>query len=64
MAGYSGTPLIKKLGIKEGHRVAFVNAPKGFAKELGPLPSDVRTISPTSQTDGFSFCSSQNRQQL
>jgi hypothetical protein len=31
MAGYSGTPLVQKLGIKEGHRVALVGAPKGFA---------------------------------
>lgn len=29
MAGYSGTPLAKKLGIKDGARVAVVNAPKG-----------------------------------
>ena len=41
MAGYSGTPLIKKLGIKEGHRVSFVNAPKGFRTELGKLPTNV-----------------------
>lgn len=27
MAGYSGTPLIKKLGIKQGHRVAVIGAP-------------------------------------
>ena len=45
MAGYSGTPLVKKLGIKEGYRIAFVNAPKGFVKELGELPSEVRIIS-------------------
>ncbi|MBA3572453.1 MAG: DUF3052 domain-containing protein [Pyrinomonadaceae bacterium] len=38
MAGYSGTPLIKKLGIKDGFRVALVNSPKGFLKELGSLP--------------------------
>jgi hypothetical protein len=41
MAGYSGTPLIKKLGIKEGYRVSFENAPKGFRAELGDLPRDV-----------------------
>ena len=41
MVGYSGTPLIKKLGIKEGHRVSFVNAPKGFRRGLGELPADV-----------------------
>ena len=31
MAGYSGTPLPKKLGIKEGSRVVLLGAPKGFA---------------------------------
>ena len=44
MAGYSGTPLIKKLGIKEGFRVAFVDAPKDFEKDLGTLPSNVRQL--------------------
>jgi hypothetical protein len=29
-AGYSGTPLPKKLGIKPGHRVMLLNAPSGF----------------------------------
>ena len=33
-AGYSGTPLSKKLGIKEGSKVLLVNAPKGFALDL------------------------------
>jgi hypothetical protein len=40
MAGYSGTPLVKKLGIKPGFNIAFVNAPSGFANEL-ELPEDV-----------------------
>jgi hypothetical protein len=35
-AGYSGTPLPKKLGIKEGTRVALIGAPPGF--RLGELP--------------------------
>ncbi len=40
MAGYSGTPLPKKLGIKEGARVSLVSAPDGFADAaLGGLPS-------------------------
>ena len=39
MAGYSGTPLPKKLGLKEGQRVAIVAAPEGFDRELGPLPN-------------------------
>ena len=38
-AGYSGTPLPKKLGIKTGSKVALLGAPPGFAgKTLGALP--------------------------
>lgn len=37
--GYSGTPLPKKLGIREGSRVALVSAPHGFESTLGALPS-------------------------
>jgi len=40
MAGYSGTPLVKKLGIKSGFNIAFVNAPRGFARDLN-LPANV-----------------------
>lgn len=36
-AGYSGTPLPKKLGIKPGMTVAVVNGPDDFPKTLGPL---------------------------
>ena len=42
MAGYSGTPLIKKLGMKEGFSIALVGAPQGFRKELGTLPYKVK----------------------
>ncbi len=38
-AGYSGTPLPKKLGIKEGQRVALVGAPEGFERTLGEPPA-------------------------
>ncbi len=38
MAGYSGTPLIKKLGIKANFNIAFVNPPSGFEKELDLPP--------------------------
>ena len=41
MAGYSGTPLVKKLGFKSGFRAGLVNPPPGFQKELAPLPDDV-----------------------
>jgi hypothetical protein len=39
--GYSGTPLAKKLGIKEASRVLLVSAPKDFARSLEPLPRGV-----------------------
>jgi hypothetical protein len=41
MAGYSGTPLPKKLGISADCRVALVGAPEGFDEQLTPLPAGV-----------------------
>jgi hypothetical protein len=38
-AGYSGTPLPKKLGIKDGTRVGLVAAPEAFIRTLGALPA-------------------------
>ena len=40
-AGYSGTPLGKKLGIRAGHRVVALNAPADFAALLAPVPEGV-----------------------
>jgi len=59
MAGYSGTPLIKKLGIKEGHTVALINKPRGFETELGELPAGTRCGSrPRAGTDLILFFTS------
>lgn len=44
LAGYSGTPLVKKLGIKANTVVALVGAPPGFEKTLGALPDGVRLL--------------------
>lgn len=44
-AGYSGTPLWKKLGIKEGSRVFAAEAPPQYLKLLAPLPSGVHMSS-------------------
>jgi hypothetical protein len=56
MAGYSGTPLPKKLGIKEGSRIALINAPKNFESELGELPANVEFIKrPTKSLDIILF---------
>ncbi len=38
VAGYSGTPLPRKLGIRPGSRVLLTGAPAGFEELLGPLP--------------------------
>jgi hypothetical protein len=40
-AGYSGTPLAKKLGIKESSHVLLLDAPEELASLLEPLPSHV-----------------------
>jgi hypothetical protein len=50
MAGYSGTPLVKKLGIREGSRVALVNAPEDFETELGELPDNVKFMKSTTKS--------------
>lgn len=44
-AGYSGTPLAKKLGIKPGAEICAIGAPTNYAKLLAPLPDGVRISS-------------------
>jgi hypothetical protein len=41
MAGYSGTPLVQKLGIKPEHKVVTIGAPAGYRKLLAPLPKGI-----------------------
>lgn len=41
LAGYSGTPLPRKLGIKPDSTVVLIDAPPGFAASLGELPANV-----------------------
>jgi len=43
MAGYSGTPLVQKIGIKTGHRLLLRNDPPSFLSDLGRLPEGVAT---------------------
>jgi hypothetical protein len=47
-AGYSGTPLAKKLGIKPGHRLMLLGAPEGFA--IPELPDGVTVVRRASGT--------------
>jgi hypothetical protein len=41
MAGYSGTPLVQKLGLKAGHRARLLDAPPEFRALLAPVPERV-----------------------
>jgi hypothetical protein len=52
MAGYSGTPLAKKLGLKGGSRIFLLNAPGNYLQLVSPLPEGVQ-VAPqiTSHTD-------------
>lgn len=48
-AGYSGTPLIRKLGIKEGFTVSVIDPPSNYWKLLGRLPADVEVLKESSR---------------
>jgi len=50
MAGYSGTPLPRKLGIKENAGVLIINAPDNYRTLVTPLPDGVRFMARVSNT--------------
>jgi hypothetical protein len=52
-AGYSGTPLAKKLGIKAGFTIKIVNAPKDYFDFFADLPSDLQNVSDTETKKDF-----------
>lgn len=49
MAGYSGTPLAKKVGIKPPMRLVAINAPADYRAWLGDLPAGVTVVSDSSR---------------
>ena len=53
MAGYSGKPLVQKLGIKSGTTIAILNAPAGYVRLLGKLPPQVTRKTTTAGTLDF-----------
>ena len=53
MAGYSGTPLIKKLGIKEGMTLVVVNSPVNYEDLLGGLPKGTQETKSLRAQAGF-----------
>ncbi|KYG79157.1 DUF3052 family protein [Roseivirga echinicomitans] len=44
MSGYSGTPLAKKLGIKEGFKIILLNQPDYYLDLFESLPSDIELL--------------------
>ena len=64
-AGYSGTPLVKKLGIKPGNKVLIVNEPDHYFELLVDLPADTIVLEPESdESADFIHIFCENTEQL
>jgi hypothetical protein len=63
MAGYSGTPLPQKLGIKPGLTVVAINSPKNYRRLLGTIPEGV-TFSDRLKSDSSFVHFYQNAQRI
>lgn len=63
MAGYSDTPLIKKLGIKAGMKIAILNPPEDLWKELGEMP-EVRAVAKLAKDMDFILCFSDSKKEF
>jgi len=63
-AGYSGTPLAKKLGIKNGFTVVTVNAPANYRELVDPLPDGVTITDRRSSDVGLIHLFTNSRDEL
>jgi hypothetical protein len=52
-AGYSGTPLVKKLGLRAGMTVQVIDAPAPYDEIVEGLPADLRMVARASATTRF-----------
>jgi hypothetical protein len=52
-SGYSGTPLAKKLGIKEGFVIKLINSPEYYSKLFPDFPADTKIIKDTKTKCNF-----------
>ena len=64
MAGYSGTPLPQKLGIKPATNVIALNAPANYRKLLGKIPSDVTFVHRIGAQNSFVHLFTSKRSEL
>lgn len=62
MAGYSGKPLVAKLGIKAGSTIAIFGAPRGYADTLGKMPPVNRKSTATGRLDFMQFFTKEKRE--
>ena len=63
-AGYSGTPLAKKLGIGTGHHVWLVQAPANYRSLVAPLPDGVTFATKASHTTDVAHLFTSKRREL
>jgi len=65
MAGYSGTPLLKKLGIKSNYTIHTKNEPKAYWDWISPLPERIKIVSrPKKETIDFVHLFVTDKEQL
>ena len=62
MAGYSGKPLVAKLGIKPDARIAILHAPRGYERTLGKLPQVRRSANAAGPLDFVQFFTNEKRE--
>jgi len=62
LEGYSDSPLIKKLGVKNDSKIALINAPDGFEKSLNDMPGTAHVDQTITEDTNLIlwFCKSQN----
>lgn len=63
-AGYSRTPLVKKLGIKPGFKVFFANPPDNLQTLLGELPKNVTLLNKPMNPVDYIHLFTKNREEL
>ena len=63
-AGYSGTPLAKKLGIKEGFKIALYNQPDYYFKLFTDFPAEIKIAGSKSKADFIHFFVKEEQQLL
>ena len=62
-AGYSGKPLVQKLGIKAGSTIAILHAPRSYDRTLGKVPARVtERAGATGGLDFIQFFTSEKRE--